>query len=54
MLGDAQRPTELSAVGAGIRVRQLPDDLARDASLALSVLQRVGLDAFLVGLEIER
>jgi hypothetical protein len=54
VLGDAERPAELGAVGAGVSVGQLADRLGRDARFLLGILQRVGLDTGLVFLEVER
>ena len=45
MLGDAQRPANLRALGLGIRMRRLPNRFRRHAGLAFRALQRVLLDA---------
>ena len=54
VLGDAERPADLGTVGAGVRVRRLPDDFRRDAGDLLGVLQGVGLDVGPERLEIGR
>ena len=45
MLGDAERPADLRALGLGVGVRGLADDFGGHAGLALRVLERVLLDA---------
>ena len=44
VLGDAERPADLRAVGPGVGVRDLLDDVRRDAGELLAALERVGLD----------
>ena len=54
VLGDAEGPADHRLVGRRERVGQLADRVGRDAGLALGVLERVGLDLGLVGLEVAR
>ena len=45
VLGDAERPADLRAVGPGVGVRDVLDDVRRDAGELLAALERVRLDA---------
>ena len=51
MLGDAERPADLRALGPGVSVRGLADDFGGHAGLALGALERVLLDAIPIGLK---
>ena len=54
VLGDAQRPTDHGAIGLGVAVRDLADDLARNARDLLTALQGPVHDRILVFVEPER
>jgi hypothetical protein len=51
VLGDAEGPADLCPVGAGVVVRQLPDEVGGHAGVALGPLQRVRLHGRRVGVE---
>ena len=54
VLGDAERPADHRAGRLREGVRQLADGVGGDTGLALGVVERVGLDLRLVGLEVDR
>jgi branched-chain amino acid aminotransferase len=54
MLGDAERPAELRALGVRIRAGELADERAGDAGRALGIFERIRLNTGLIVLEAAR
>ncbi len=54
VLGDAERPADHGAVGRGVCVRRVADDLGGDSRDALAEAQRIGFYRFFIGLIVSR